>query len=267
MLVFASFLPHPPISVPEIGENNIKLCQDTITGFKIIASAIENADVDTLLIISPHTSIHPYAMTISAGFMARGDFSQFNHPQISISRKIDMHLAKEIYNVTNKHDIPVRLHEQAENFFLDHGVMVPLYHLQDHLPSSMKIVVIGYSMLSRSKHVRFGELIGKVINSSDTNVAIISSGDLSHRIFEQGAESVGKLFDKQIYDYINNNQLERLLSINQDLQESAGECGYRSLLISLGVLKKFGLKKINPKVISYQAPFGVGYMVANFVLK
>jgi len=267
MLVFATFLPHPPISVPEIGKENIKRCRGTINGYKKIASAIEDVDIDTLLIISPHTSIHPYAMTISLGLRAEGDFSQFDAPQISISKEIDIHLAQMIYQITDKHKIPVRLHNQGEVYPLDHGVMVPLYHLQNHLPSSLKIVVIGYSMLSRSMHIRFGECIGNLINRSDTNVALVSSGDLSHRIFENGAEFVGKLFDKQISDTISSNQLEKLLTINEDLQEEAGECGYRSLLISLGIFKEFGFNKIKPKVISYQAPFGVGYLVANFVLK
>ena len=45
---------------------------------------------------------------------------------------------------------------------------------------------------------------------------------------------------------------ERLVSV-------AGECGLRSILILLGILSG---NKIKPEVLSYEGPFGVGYLVA-----
>ena len=52
-----------------------------------------------------------------------------------------------------------------------------------------------------------------------------------------------------------------ILNIDVDLQEEAGECGYRSLLILLGALDS---REVDADVLSYEAPFGVGYMVAEF---
>lgn len=45
----------------------------------------------------------------------------------------------------------------------------------------------------------------------------------------------------------------------------AGECGLRSFSFLLGILEE---SKINwkPEVLSYEGPFGVGYLVANFRL-
>ena len=52
---------------------------------------------------------------------------------------------------------------------------------------------------------------------------------------------------------------ERIVNIDQDLRRLAGECGYRSMLVSFGVAD--GLETAC-EVLNYEAPFGVGYLVA-----
>jgi hypothetical protein len=46
------------------------------------------------------------------------------------------------------------------------------------------------------------------------------------------------------------------------MRRMAGECGYRSMLVAIGVAQG-GTQ--NCEVISYEAPFGVGYLVAQLV--
>ena len=45
----------------------------------------------------------------------------------------------------------------------------------------------------------------------------------------------------------------------------AGECGLRSFSFLLGILEESGLDW-QPEILSYEGPFGVGYLVINFVL-
>jgi AmmeMemoRadiSam system protein A len=51
----------------------------------------------------------------------------------------------------------------------------------------------------------------------------------------------------------------RIININRNLRKQAGECGYRSMLIALGATEE---TERNCEVLNYEAPFGVGYMVA-----
>ena len=51
-----------------------------------------------------------------------------------------------------------------------------------------------------------------------------------------------------------------VFSLDGAIREEAGECGYRSLVVALGALPG-----TRPEVLSYEGPFGVGYMVARFV--
>lgn len=47
--------------------------------------------------------------------------------------------------------------------------------------------------------------------------------------------------------------------MDQNLVQEAGECGYRSIVMMLGALDGYDVKS---DVLSYEGPFGVGYMVA-----
>jgi AmmeMemoRadiSam system protein A len=51
------------------------------------------------------------------------------------------------------------------------------------------------------------------------------------------------------------------MDLDEDLINRAGECGLRSIVIMLGALD--GLD-VRPEVLSYEGPFGVGYLVASF---
>ena len=53
------------------------------------------------------------------------------------------------------------------------------------------------------------------------------------------------------------------VNLDKVLTENAAECGLRSILILLGILNHI---KFQTKILSYEAPFGVGYLVANLEL-
>lgn len=263
MLSFAAFSPHPPIIVPEVGGEDSKYCQATIDAMKRLADSVEDKDIDTVVFISPHTTLSPEHMIVSYNEKASGSFASFGHPEVSYQAKMDLELADDIIKISRKNGLKVRQLHQDEDFFLDHGVLVPLYFLSRELNSTVKVLVIGFSANSRSEHFSFGQSIADAIRSTDKNIAVVASGDLSHRNLEYGAEEVGQKFDKLIVKEVTDLNPSEILKLSPDLQEEAGECGYRSLLILLGILDD---QKVSSKVLSYEAPFGVGYMVAEFVI-
>lgn len=261
MLSFAAFAPHPPIIIPQIGQDDLKYCAKTKDAMQELAERVAHHDLDTLIVISPHTTLSPESMTVSYNSNAKGDFSHFNHPEISFSAEIDIELAEKIIKKAKKSGIKTQPLLHDDNFFLDHGVLVPLYYLLESIPSSCKLIVVGFSNASRAEHFSFGQSISEIADNSDQHIGILASGDLSHRILENGSEMVGKKFDQLVTGAISSLDTEAIFNIDSDLQEEAGECGYRSLLVLLGALDK---KTVEPQLLSYEAPFGVGYMVAEF---
>ena len=96
-------------------------------------------------------------------------------------------------------------------------------------------------------------------------VAFIASGDLSHRLkpgAPAGYHANAHLFDEEVVAAIRNGETTRITNIDQNLRHQAGECGYRSMLVAFGVVEDS-----NPscEVLSYEAPWGVGYLVAQLM--
>lgn len=96
-------------------------------------------------------------------------------------------------------------------------------------------------------------------------LAWIASGDTSHRLKKDGPYGLhpsGGKFDKQFIAFLKKKDVGGILNMDPKLVEQAGECGLRSFCQLLGALE--GSKaKWKPEILSYEAPFGVGYLVAN----
>jgi AmmeMemoRadiSam system protein A len=93
-------------------------------------------------------------------------------------------------------------------------------------------------------------------------VAFIASGDLSHRLKPEapaGYNSSAFLFDEEVVDALSSNTPRQIIDIDHNLRRMAGECGYRSILVALGLIQNLPAAC---EVLHYEAPFGVGYLVA-----
>jgi AmmeMemoRadiSam system protein A len=93
-------------------------------------------------------------------------------------------------------------------------------------------------------------------------VAFIASGDLSHRLKPEapaGYNPAAHCFDEEVIDALRANAPQRIVEIDHGLRRLAGECGYRSMLVAIGAASQLPL---SCEVLSYEAPFGVGYLVA-----
>lgn len=271
MICFAAICPHPPIIVPEVGDKkSLKEVKKTILGMEKLALELEESDPDVIIVISPHGLLFPDKMNISYYPKLWGDFTQFGAPQISFNFQSDLDLAEEINAQAKENGISAILFNNGtDTGELDHGCLVPLYYLTQNLTSRVKILPIYHSYQDTNIHFAFGQILADVISLEkfkDTRIAIVASGDLSHRLLHDtsgGFSEVGKEFDKKIVDDIKNKKISEVLSYNPEWLEQAGECGYRSILILLGVLDKINY---TPKILSYEGPFGVGYLVANLEL-
>ena len=95
-------------------------------------------------------------------------------------------------------------------------------------------------------------------------VAVVASGDMSHRLKDEGPYDYhpdGSRFDLMVKDMLAEADVQGILNIPEKLRQNAGECGYRSIVIMLGVLDGYDIQS---QVFSYEGPFGVGYLTAGF---
>ncbi|MDD5620994.1 MAG: class III extradiol dioxygenase subunit B-like domain-containing protein [Candidatus Pacebacteria bacterium] len=274
-LVFAAFCPHPPLIIPTIGsKEDLKQINKTILSFKSLAQKLKDSKAETLIIISPHGHIFSNVFSINTSKEFFGDFSLFDDFSSQLYFNNDLELSNQITNDCSEQKIPLKNIEEKS---LDHGSLVPLYFLSQK--NKFNIIPIGYSFLSIKSHFTFGQSIQRTITKErfkktligkkilDKKIAVVASGDMSHRLNQSapaGYSPLGRVFDESIISALLSNNAKKILDIDPNLSEKAGECGFRSLAILLGILD--GLKT-KPEVLSYENPFGVGYLTVNFSLK
>lgn len=259
MLNFASICPHPPIIIPTIGkEEDLKMVQKTIRAMDGLRKIFEKKNIETLVIVSPHSPINLHAPTFLESEIFVGNFLMFGDFSTQISFRGDLELLNEIKNEFQKEKINVKVEKKN---FLDHGVLVPLFYLSKN--KKPKIVPFSYSMLEPKINFNYGKIIGKIIKNSQKRIGFVASGDLSHRLTYEapaGYSPFGKKFDKKIVEALKKNDIKEILNIDEEIAEEAGECGLRSIAILLGTLSI--INKWEFKILSYEGPFGVGYLVA-----
>jgi AmmeMemoRadiSam system protein A len=93
-------------------------------------------------------------------------------------------------------------------------------------------------------------------------VAFVASGDLSHRLTRDapaGYSPLGADLDSSIVEGVRRGDLVGLAQLDPALVEAGGECGLRSI-ITLGGF--FGFAPVPARVLSYECPWGVGYLTA-----
>ena len=257
-VVFAGIAPHPPIMVPEVGREAIADVRSSIDAMAELTECVIASGAETVILISPHAPLESQSFVAYDGPQLYGDFGNFRAPAAAVQAELDDELLTEITRAAAEENL-VTL--RIRGFELDHGTAVPLYFLQRNGWHG-RVVALGYSFLSNGDHVRFGKCIRRAIDRTGRPVAFIASGDLSHRLKPEapaGYNPEAHLFDEEIVDAIKSCRTSRIVDLDQELRRLAGECGYRSMLVALGVAEGFAQ---SCEIFSYEAPFGVGYLVA-----
>lgn len=261
--LIAYFVPHPPIIIPEIGKGEETRIQKTIFAYQAIALEIAEFKPETIIIVSPHATTYEDYFRIESGVASKGDFASFSAPQILCTAKHDQEFTKALEKKANERSFPCGT-KGRQNTYIDHGALIPLYFINKQY-TNYKLVRLSFSGMPFITHYNYGKLIQEIIKSEpNKRFVFIASGDLSHMLKEDGPYgyvSEGPLFDKTICDILKSGDYYELFSIDNQIIEKAGECGFRSLLVLAGVLDQTAIRS---NLLSYEDTFGVGYAIASF---
>lgn len=260
MLVFSAITPHPPILIPTIGKENLEQIKNTVEAMKNLEEKLIAAKPDLIIIISPHGPLAADAFTINVSSQYQSSFGDFGDFATKLNWKTDLKFIAKIKYSLATAEIPLTVIKETK---LDHGVTVPLFYLTQQLPK-IKIIPLGYSLLDLPTHLMLGQRLKQEIDASKLRIAVIASGDLSHCLTQDapaGYNEQGQKFDDKLIELLNQKDLNGIINLDPTLIEQAGECGLRSVMILLGILKDLDYQ---PEKLSYEGPFGVGYLVVNF---
>lgn len=270
MLCYVALSPHPPAIIPAIGGDRLNEIRLTLESLQQIAQEIKESAPETIVFLTPHGNVFSNCLTCLPGSELKGDFGQFGHPEISFSVANDVELLQELTNESFKKgiefavlDVEIIRHNQL-NPYLDHGIMVPLYYLQAAGLQDFKVMPVSIGYLPLLTLYRFGQAITEAARRMRRKIAVVASGDMSHRLKDEGPYAYhpdGVKFDHLMYEYLKTGDVKSLMNIPAKIRDNAGECGYRSVVIMLGSLDGYEFKQT---VCTYEGPFGVGYLTAGF---
>lgn len=262
-LIFSAVTPHPPFLIPAIGKDNMAKLERTKQALEKLEEELYLTHPDIIVVISPHSHHFPDAFSVNMSPLFECDLKSFGDLTTKLPLKGEMLLPYDIRtSAYEKPECPTVLINEPN---LDHGLVVPLLYLTRHLPE-VKVLPIGLSELDAKAHWEFGQIIREQIIRSNKRIAVIASGDLSHALTTDspaGYNKSGPEFDRKLQELFSSHNLAGLLTLDQNLIKESFECGFRSFLILAGVLKD---TDYSYESFAYEAPFGVGYLTANFAL-
>lgn len=262
-------MPHPPIVVPEVGRGEEEKINNTSDSLHKIGEEIKLKAPDTIIIVTPHGTMFGDAIALAYEDSLQGSLRDFRAPQVSMDISVDKQLTSRIFELASEEGIPVVM---ADNRLLsrynrspglDHGVMIPLYFVNKYY-SNYKIVHITYAPLGDLQLYKFGEIISRAVNDLNTKAVFIASGDLSHRLKDDGPYDYhphGERFDKEFLQLLQQGDVIGLFNMDMEIICNAGECGRRSVFIMMGALEGY---KFSGDLLSYEGTFGVGYGIMRF---
>jgi AmmeMemoRadiSam system protein A len=268
-LVFTALTPHPPIIISEVGGEERDKAKKTCQAMEVWAQMVKDKVPDTIVLVSPHGTVYQDAITLNEEGQVAGNLAQFGASQVRLSYATDLELASAIKQMSGRHNVPVvgmdkcLAQKYGAKLELDHGALVPLYYL-DSIGVRCQLVSVTMGLLPFEELYAFGLAVQQAARLLDKRVVVIASGDLSHRLTPDapaGYSPEGKLFDDFLVQALQEFKVEDILNVNQELGEKAGECGLRPIIMMLGALDGMD---VEARVLSYEEPFGVGYLVAGF---
>ncbi len=266
-LVGCLVVPHPPIVVPEVGGPELRKVDSTVRAMQAARSRAAALHPDTLVLLSPHAPMMTRKMGVSLASGYEGDLGYFNAPDVVVKADGDERLARAILERATQNEVPAGpIASPGETLDLDHGSMVPLVYLLGETKRRCKLVLLSFSLLGLQEHTEFGAAVGEALMEAEQRVLYVASSDLSHRLIPgapAGYDPRGAEFDRRVAETFAAGDWRGLLTIDPELAEAAGECGYRSLAVLSGVVSvahAAGVRTEN-HVYSYEGPFGVGYLV------
>jgi AmmeMemoRadiSam system protein A len=232
---FACISPHPPIIVREVGKGREQEVQSTIAALEQVAGDVAAHRPETVVLMATHGPMNPGAFVLLTASAAEGDFARWGAPQVTFRFDTDPELIGAIRSEAEQAELPLDTPSRWDGG-LDWSVTVPLYYLRCGM-ADVPLTPMNVSFLSARKHFQLGQAVRRAIDRVGRRAVVVASAD----------------------EAVASWDAEALLTMDEAFRDKAGEDAVASISFLMGALDGV---PVRPRVLSYEGPFGVGYMVA-----
>lgn len=250
MIGFACIVPHAPILVKEVAQERYQQVERTGLAFDTLAEELNRFAPESVVLITPHGPNRRSRFVVCDSETLEGDLTRFRCPQVRTQRRVDRELVRELLSQ------PVAAPAGDWGQAIDWGASVPLLCLGKGLGTAATVLV-GICARQPSEHFEFGKALNRAVERRGCKTAVVCSADLSHTVKPQ--TPAGEQFDRDYCRAVADWDVDWMLSRSVQNRREAAEDAVLQTSILMGALSD---RRVSPRVLSYEAPFGVGYMVA-----
>ena len=254
-------LPHPPVAIPEVGREQSARCRATTRACRRFAELLVASRPRRLLLVSPHAPRHRDAFGLSCGPALQGDLGEFYASRVTVDLPADEELAAAAAEAAACEGLPCWRFSGAT---LDHGSVVPLSFLvQAGWEGPTAVASLPWSPQPERLEA-FGRALGCAARLLGGPTALVASGDMSHRVLPgapAGFHPRAAAFDERVRAFVEEGSLDQVARIDPRWREQVAEDAVDSAAVVVAALPR---ERHGTRVLSYEHPFGVGYLVAVF---
>jgi MEMO1 family protein len=261
-LVFAGIAPHSPILLDSIGKEKTQDVDITKKALEQLEKKLYVSNPDILLIISDHNKLYDKAHTVLSNNKFHSSLEKFGDLQTQQDWLGYPPFASQIAVCFRKEGIPIQISSKPE---LSYGSTIPLLFLTNH-KKNIPIIPFGPAELDSKELFNTGSLIKELLEEENLRVAVIVAGNGAHTLSEgspAGFHADGEIFDQAIINNLETKNSIGILNIDNATSTNAKQSILHPLSFLLGILKNV---QYTFETLSYEHPFGVGYLVGNFKL-
>lgn len=258
MIVFAAITPCSPLLMPSINPERVGMAAKTRAALANLAEELFAAKPDTIVLFCDHVNTPTDAFAINVADPYHASLAEFGDLGYTKTYSTDFMLADGMQRDMRRAGIAVTLETEKE---LPFSATVPLALLTEHIPN-IRILPIAPCDKSPKEHFDFGAALRESLVSSSKRIAVIACGDGSHTRSAEapgGMHEDGEKLDALLSTLVAQKNTAGLLQIDETMRIHAQDSSYRQIVMLFGALDG---APVESSVLSEEAPFGVGQLVA-----
>ncbi len=253
MIVFAGLVAHNPLLLKD---KKFEQSQSAM-GFALLRKALAASNAEVILIVSEHAR------------MFEKKYAVFNSPTLTPQLKSfgvvhsgDASYPTDVSFLSALHREQIAEHlslQHVAEHELDYGSALALRLLG--VSSTERIIVVGTTTNSIIDHAEIGTHLKEVFHSSPRRVAVLITGDASHRHTSDspaGFSEHALKFETALIDAIEHRSVAALTKLVHEFSD-AEECVSKALGVGFGLLRRF---PANVRILSHEVRYGVGLINA-----
>ncbi|MGB3435643.1 3,4-dihydroxyphenylacetate 2,3-dioxygenase [Achromobacter sp.] len=278
-LALAAKVTHvPSMYLSELPGKHQGCREAAIQGHRIIGQRCRDLDVDSIVVLDVHWLVNGgYHVNCNSGFKGRYTSNELPHfiKDMDYAYRGNPQLGRRIAEYANAAGVGTRSHE-IDSLELEYGTLVPMRYMNGDGRFSVVSIAAWCAWHSLDDSRRFGAALRQAIEASDSRVAVLASGSLSHRFNDNGSpEAAMHQISREFFRQVDLRVVElwrqgdwktfcAMLPEYADL--CVGEGGMHDTAMLLGLLGWDGYDQPVEIVTDYFASSGTGQINAIFPL-